>query len=426
MTFLNFAAFSLLSQNPEWIIFDTTNSGLPNNIIQSMDKDIDDNIWITTYDGLTKFDGNNWTTINKSNSNLPDNKLEYITIDSAGNKWLSMGLGDLAKFDGNTWTTYNYSNSGLPYTVGVSRIAIDINNDKWVGTWDGGLAKFDGSNWTIYNSTNSNFIGVGVSRIAIDQNGNKWMCPITCFDLQNMIINHGGLVEYDGSNWTVYDTTNSGIPSNSLGSIEPDKNGNIWIGSTGGLTKFDGTNWTTYDTSNSNLPKNFLVILAIAIDINDDVWLGTVFGGLVKFDGINMTVYDTSNSDMPDMCIKALVIDSKGNKWIATCNSGLVVYRKGGVILSTGLEANNLYNIYVYPNPTVESLIVSFYIKKPTPLTLKLIDSQGQEIRTIQNSHTKPGQNYIQFNMKDIPNGIYFIQLITKFGTSTNKLIKMN
>ena len=52
------------------------------------------------------------------------------------------------------WVVYNTSNSGLPSDT-VNAIAIDGNGNKWIGTYDRGLAKFDGTNWTVYDTSNS-------------------------------------------------------------------------------------------------------------------------------------------------------------------------------------------------------------------------------------------------------------------------------
>jgi hypothetical protein len=52
--------------------------------------------------------------------------------------------------------------------------------------------------------------------------------------------------------------------------IAIDGQGNKWIGTYGGLAKFDGVNWTVYKTSNSGLPDNYRwtreQMVAIAID----------------------------------------------------------------------------------------------------------------------------------------------------------------
>ncbi|MHC4146658.1 MAG: two-component regulator propeller domain-containing protein, partial [Planctomycetota bacterium] len=69
--------------------------------------------------------------------------------------------------------------------------------------------------------------------------------------------------------WTVYNTTNSGLPYNGVTALAIDEQGNAWVGTGrwwaqagGGLAKFDGTNWTVYNTSNSQLPNNDHVSLS--------------------------------------------------------------------------------------------------------------------------------------------------------------------
>jgi len=57
----------------------------------------------------------------------------------------------------------------------VVAIAIDGQGNKWIGTAAGGLAKFDGVNWTVYNTSNSGLPDDWVTAIAIDDSGNKWI-----------------------------------------------------------------------------------------------------------------------------------------------------------------------------------------------------------------------------------------------------------
>jgi ligand-binding sensor domain-containing protein len=38
------------------------------------------------------------------------------------------------------------------------------------------------------------------------------------------------LVKFDGKNWTIYNESNSGLPSNGVWAIATDGKGNIWIG----------------------------------------------------------------------------------------------------------------------------------------------------------------------------------------------------
>ena len=159
-----------------------------------------------------------------------------------------------------------------------------------------------------------------VLSIAIDGSGNKWIG--TC----------GGFAKFDGMNWTVYNSINSGLPDNNVYSIAIDGSGNKWIGTGGGLAKFYGTNWTVYNTSNSGLPFNN--VTSIVIDGSGNKWIGTGYygwgGGLAKFDGTNWTVYNSSNSGLPHNNVLSIAIDGSGNKWIGT-RDGLAVYNGGGL-----------------------------------------------------------------------------------------------
>jgi streptogramin lyase len=56
----------------------------------------------------------------------------------------------------------------------VWSIAIDGSGNKWFGTFGSGVSKFDGTNWTTYNTFNSGLPGDYVFAIGIDGSGNKW------------------------------------------------------------------------------------------------------------------------------------------------------------------------------------------------------------------------------------------------------------
>ena len=50
----------------------------------------------------------------------------------------------------------------------VTALAIASYGNKWIGTLEGGLAKFDGANWTVYNRSNSGMPSDYIHKIAID------------------------------------------------------------------------------------------------------------------------------------------------------------------------------------------------------------------------------------------------------------------
>jgi ligand-binding sensor domain-containing protein len=92
-----------------------------------------------------------------------------------------------------------------------------------------GLVKLNKSTGEIivYDKWNSKLPDNYILAIAIDGEGNKWIG-----------IYYGGLVKFDGVNWTVYNTSNSGLPYNSVRAIAIDGQGNKWIGTDGGLAVY--------------------------------------------------------------------------------------------------------------------------------------------------------------------------------------------
>jgi ligand-binding sensor domain-containing protein len=317
-----------------WTVYNKGNSGLPSNWVNSIEIDAGGNKWLGTCNGLTKFDGTTWTVYNPSNSGLPDTLVVSLAIDASGNKWVvsSGGYSDhLTKFDdtapeGTGWTVYNTPNSNWPYSDLYS-IAIDASGNKWVGTLNimlanGGVAKFDetkptGTNWTLYNDTNSGVPDNTVLSIAIDASGNKWIGAEL-----------GGLAKFDGTNytgtgptgtgWTVYNWSNSDLPSNGVNSIAIDASGNKWIGANTYFVMYDGNKWTEIDPPVASMPNDG--VTSIAIDASGNKWIGTYGGGLAKYDGTKWTVYNTSNSGLPSDIVTSIEIDASGNKWIGSYN----------------------------------------------------------------------------------------------------------
>ena len=332
------------AQTVEWALYNTSNSGLPFNLITALACDDEGTVWVGTGDpigngrGLAQFDGENWTVYNTSNSGLPHNAVFALAPDRHGGIWVGTfgGLGGVGRglgyFDGQSWTVYHTGNSDLPHN-NVYALALDDQETLWVGT-DGGLARWDGTSWQVYNQGNSGLPHNSVYAIAIDEQDNKWIGTYG-----------GGLARFDGTNWEVFNRTNSGLPHNNVYSIAIDQQQNKWIGTAdhisgtvgGGLVKFDGNDWTVYNKANSKLPHDD--VYAVAIDVDGSVWAGTgehipaSVGGLVHFDGINWTVYDKQNSGMPYNLVYTIAIDRRGNKWVGSVNfdepGGLVVCRVG-------------------------------------------------------------------------------------------------
>lgn len=246
-----------------------------------------------------------WLVYNTANSRIQNDYINAVAIDNQGNKWIGT-KGGLVKYDGVGWTIFT---PFLPNSD-VRAICQDKSGNMWVGTWGGGLAKFNGSTWTLYNTSNSRLPGDYVWTIVADMRNRLWVGTST------------GLAEFNGSDWTVFNQANSGLPDSYVRSVAVDRNGDIWVGTfKKELAKFDGARWTLYNTGNSGLIDDNDV-RAIAIDLHGTKWIGT-YGGLSAFDGRNWSSYNVSNSSLRDNYVLGIVVDEDNNKWVGTRTAGL-------------------------------------------------------------------------------------------------------
>jgi ligand-binding sensor domain-containing protein len=297
-------------------IYDKFN-GLPKCPVSAIEIDSVGNVWFGTGDfwtytggnGLVKFDGENWEIYNQYNSEMNDTKIWDLLFDSSGNLWVVGGglFGcSVIRFDGTTWTDFN--DPVLPDRRAYCIEEDDLGN-IWIGT-AGGLLKYDGSAFTLYNTQNSPLISVHVHDL-IFNDGKLWMGLF------------GGVVCKEDSIWKHWDFDNSRL-LHSVRSLALDSEGNIWAGTYEGLTMFDGTSWQQ-DTS---CPVRS--IWRLYFDDNDDYWVGSYVGsyglskGLYKKHNNNWTYYKTSTNDL--LSDKINCVCAKDNiRWFGT-SAGLAKY----------------------------------------------------------------------------------------------------
>jgi Bacterial Ig-like domain (group 2)/Two component regulator propeller len=237
-----------------------------------------------------------WNTSNSAIAGVDQSGL--VTGIATGTTLITATIGNgnitaTCRVTVSRWLTYNQSGADF------GAIAIDAQGNKWFGS-DIGVFEFDGTNWTTYNTSNSGLAEDYVRTLAIDAQGNKW------FGTDN-----AGISKFDGTNWTTYDTGNSGLTSNHIEAMVIDGNGNKWFGTGAGVSEFDGSNWTSFLAKNS--------ISAITIDAKGNIWFGG--NGIWKFDGNQMTlIYNTASgpNGIAGYSVWTIAIDSQGSQWFGT------------------------------------------------------------------------------------------------------------
>ncbi len=80
----------------------------------------------------------------------------------------------------------------------------------------------------------------------------------------------------------------------------------------------------SFNTNNSKIPSN--TIKAILIDSSENIWLASRDAGLILFRDNTFTSFNTNNSSIPHNNIYSLALDSLQNLWIGTFGGGIAKY----------------------------------------------------------------------------------------------------
>ena len=115
---------------------------------------------------------------------LPHNNVRNMITDKSGYLWISTWDG-LTRFDGYEFRNYHHipgDSLSLPF-FSVSKVEMDYNNDLWVQTDNGSMARFNRRTevFTRIDSLNGEYLGL-VKNISADENERIWIiCDTTIF-----------------------------------------------------------------------------------------------------------------------------------------------------------------------------------------------------------------------------------------------------
>ena len=78
--------------------------GLPQNSVMAMAQTRDGYLWVGTEAGVARFDGIAFTAYNSTNSGLTDNYVNSLMADGEDNLWAGTWVGGVARFSGGKST----------------------------------------------------------------------------------------------------------------------------------------------------------------------------------------------------------------------------------------------------------------------------------------------------------------------------------
>ncbi len=339
--FLVFFLTVVLAAQDKWINYSYTNAVL------SIEHD-GDYWWLGTEGGLVKFNESTHfiQVFNRGNSHIIANRIPLLSKDENNTLWLGSYHG-ISKFDGQTFTNYTGDNSGL-LNNNIKHLDFEKYSGLWVVT-DSALTFFDGSQWKHFRVDNDGdslkyisavhaassagllfSLGSKVEFIRKDGSISDMGFGLTSyitdvgFDYMNNVVvtTRDGFWINGNEGWKHYTNGNSPLPSNYISQVETAPNGDLYFNLVQqgvAVFHFDGT-WTIIPNEDGN-KLNYLI--RVYAEEKIAMSLAWPFLGLVIVD--HPSEWEYTFSDNYDLNISPIhsnnvntMVIANGKKYIAT------------------------------------------------------------------------------------------------------------
>lgn len=316
---LNFSCFEKKSTNketkkPELVATSKTDTLKFTSGIHAIFQDSKGNYWIGSHnEGVSLYNGKSFEYFT-TNEGLSDNQIRSIQEDNDGKIWFGTAKG-VSVYDKRIFTNYSTKTDEPKYEWNKT------NGDLWFyGSEEDGINRFDGinMNYLIFpkpkNKNPDNTYGV--TDISKDKNGIVW------------IATYAALFNYDGKIVNIFDSEKLNLKDNDLlhiRSVLADSKGRIWIGNNGiGVLLMEGNSIINFSQKNNLIhptstrrgdkskPGTLEHVFAIEEDSEGNIWFGDRDTGAWKYDGKTLTNYSINNKASKQM-IWTIYKDNKNN-----------------------------------------------------------------------------------------------------------------
>ena len=416
------------------------------------------NIWVAS-NGVGYWNGTSWNIYTLTNSNIPDNDVEVVNKDLSGRIWIGTGGYGAAYFYGSVWTRLDFG----PYSSNtINDIAVAPDGSIWFAS-DFGLHKTtDGTNYTSYFTSNSLLPSDYINTVTFEANGTMWIGSTE------------GLTRVTNNTWVTFNESNSGLPANFVSDIEASVTGIIWVSAHntqtwpyyGGIAKYNGTTWTTYTPVNS--PLSHLQVKKLKFDPAGNLWVSTYSEGLVKLLlGTNaplpVTFFDFTGEKITDaVALKwSTSFDTKTEKFIieraginggfeaigsreaSTSNQNVINYHFTDINPIVGknyyrikvidIDDNISYSktimiefypgnpkLVLYPNPARNFIIMNFEGSNED-ISIRIYDLNGKLVK----QQMRRGQSDLQIDISALHPGTYILRAENSTTSLAQKFMKI-
>ncbi len=312
-------------------------------------EDSNGNLWIPVVDdGVMRVSYDeqrnpSYMTFNRSNG-LPINQINSILEDREGNIWFGSDGGGLIKFSSEKFVALNLDD-GLSSEL-IWSISQDQAGDYWFGSVDGAIIKYDGNEITNVAVSENSQIGF-VRKFLPLESGNI------------LIGSNKGLWEYDGKDFAKVNQAYRLDESATIADMIRDGNDFLFSVPGMGVGRFNGEQTVFINTESDSIVGNHIDHLMM--DSKGNLWMATKSMGVTKYQGQPLSQLEpkdqgggprvqnfNSSNGLNNDYILQIAEDKIGNLWFASYGGGLNIYDGSDfwyLDMESGLTSDNIYSV---------------------------------------------------------------------------------
>lgn len=80
--------------------------------------------------------------------------------------------------------------------------------------------------------------------------------------------------------------------------------------------------------------------------------------------------------------------------------------------------------LFIFPNPFRDKITVEFSINKQNQTNIILLNTYGKVLKTLVTEITEKGNLNYEFNLTELPTGLYILRIRNKYGNESKKIVK--
>lgn len=315
----------------------SVSQGLAQSTVYSVIQDKEDNYWLGTQAGVSKFDGSEFVNFTAEDG-LAEGGVRAVFEDSSGNIWLGHDGGSVTRFDVHGFMVYD--ELGTHLKSNVTTIIEDSGGKLWITTQASGAviihnpgAAMDSLSYEIYLGRR---LADRIFGSMIGQDGSLYF------------VTDPVVKKFNTDSLKFENLAMNGIPRFfATTCILEDSRMNFWFGThNGGLYRYHAEMEDTEMVDLVKLGMSTNWVSTLFEDRYGNIWVGTWGGGVARIDtNDHVTVFGNSNG-MPGMKIWQITEDKEGNILFGTNEHGLCAF-KGDYFVSY-FEEDGLINGQVY------------------------------------------------------------------------------